>query len=155
MAASIGRDLRAAFPASPVPSESCLFTGNRYKLEPEMLELFHRLRGKKWSDVAIPSFRIHEAMVLLTGEAFIYYLPAYIENALRFVNNPEDPTLSYTAYTLFPFDGKAVNPRREELFLKLDSSQKRAIFAFLQLVAQIRNDRTVRSAVEYWKGIAA
>jgi hypothetical protein len=98
---NLKKKINAAFPLDPAPSglfdPTSHFTPERQNIEAFFL-------GKKWNEItrSYLTENIHDpnaCLAMLSREAAIYYLPAFMNIALNF---PEETLTDFTLYTLSP-----------------------------------------------------
>jgi hypothetical protein len=150
---SIREQLRSAFPPNSGLKDLRIFGDNqrqRVHDDPEMQSMVEDFEGKKWSDIRRDCITKHRLNLSLFSEsAYRYYLPAFIDYALR--ANLEDTTLTdFILYSLTPHD-RTGSPndhtlKRTEGFTP---KQRRLILDFILLTKDQYNDR--EPLLAYWR----
>ena len=141
---SVRAQIRGAFPdvvySGPVTSTDGK-TGEDYD-EPEAL--YNALHRKSWLEISALFIRGNaHGLVLLTVEAFIAYLPAWLIEGIA------DPQVGEVmVYTFCPEDGKDRH-RMDSRMERMNSMQKEALIAFLTHCYKNNSSKFVKDRAEH------
>lgn len=111
--------------------------------DPESAEIALDLRGKPWAELSkFDILRRKDSLALLTPEAFMFYLPAYLVNCAKYPFEVDTATTSLRG-SLTPPSSKA-SERTSAYFRSRTQSfsqeQCRVIVEYLDLAAEIQRD---------------
>lgn len=125
------RRIAAAFGADDPPPAGAVAAASEW-CDPEREEIAEALGGKRWPELQLPVLRYHhEALFLLSPEAFRYYLPAYLSAVAGYYRTSGSlPGSVVSALTPPEPDGPA-DPRFQARFGALTAPQSSAVAAFV------------------------
>lgn len=114
----------------------------------EQQALYGALRGRKWSEIPVSVIESNpDGVVLLTDEAFVAFLPAWLHCALT-----HEKVRELMVYAFSPAVHKSTEGMDRRI-RRLTSPQKEALLAFLTYCAEVESSKFVkeraRSAVAY------
>ena len=142
-ASDVAAEIRASFQLENSPSSVVMHNCD------ECVRLALDLGEKRWDQLQVDVLNYHgDSLPLLSPEAFRYFLPAYLLEALR---SPEGIMPMHVMFALQP--GRL--RRREES--QFSPNEERAIRSFLQFMKAERADEfraETERALEYWSAAA-
>jgi hypothetical protein len=139
---SVRSSIQSAFPDFIYSGPITVADGKSGEDYDEPEALYNALHGRSWSEISASFIRGNpHGLVLLTAEAFVAYLPAWLIEGLS-----EPEVAEVMVYTFSPEDD---NDQRlmEYRMLSMNSIQMKALSAFLTRFAQTTSSQSVKDSV--------
>ena len=146
--------MRTAFPQTEFQGRVTPADGQPFSEElDDEFYLYQGLSGRRWAEVPEDFIKIHCGdLPLLTAEAFVTFLPAWIMSGL---NEPgeKNPVLAFTIYSLSPADHPTNDAHVRSVMEQwwrsrvglLTPEQLAAVLAFVDFVAENKATSRLRS----------